>query len=233
MREPTTRRDQREIVVPRDMRPGKSAAKAAPRRASRGPATGSASSEFLATAVALGRWTGRVCTTRPGETLGSLAALAAVGYVTVNALGFQAGRHPAPILPQPAAQHARAEPAPVAKVPAASAQAPQESAEPTPKDKPEPKHAEKAPARDAIGDILRSAGDTTASVTPKAVDKVAQAQRALSKLGYGTIKADGVMGPATKAAIEKFERDRKIPVTGEASGRTLRELASKAGSAKG
>ncbi|GEP01368.1 peptidoglycan-binding domain-containing protein [Methylobacterium haplocladii] len=227
MREPTTRRDQREIVVPRDMRPGNSAAKAAPHRAARTVATGSAAGEFLATVAAIGRWTGRVCTTRPGETLGSVAALVAVGYVTVNALGFQAGRHPAPILPQPAAQ------APAAKAPSAPAQPAQASVEPAAKDKPEAKHAEKAPARDAIGDILRSAGDTTASVTPKPVDKVAQAQRALSKLGYGAIKADGMMGPATRAAIEKFERDRKLPVTGEASGRTLRELASKAGSAKG
>ncbi len=60
---------------------------------------------------------------------------------------------------------------------------------------------------------------------------VTRAQRALSKLGYGPIKADGAMGPATKAAIEKFERDRKLPVTGEAAGRTLKAL--EAGAAKG
>ncbi len=231
MREPTTRRDQREIVVPRDMRSGRATAKAAPRRAARPTATGSATGEFLATVVAFGRWTGRVCTTRPGETLGSIAALVAVGYVTVNALGFQAHRHPAPILPQPVGQHARAEATLAAKSPVAPAE--QIPAEPASRNKPEPKPAEKAPARDAIGEILRSAGETTASVTPKPVDKVAQAQRALSRLGYGAIKADGMMGPATKAAIEKFERDRRIPVTGEASGRTLRELASKAGAAKG
>lgn len=49
-------------------------------------------------------------------------------------------------------------------------------------------------------------------------------QRALTKLGYGPLKDDGLMGPGTKAAIEKFERDRKLPVKGEAAGPTLRAL---------
>ncbi|WP_425510592.1 peptidoglycan-binding domain-containing protein [Xanthomonas sontii] len=50
----------------------------------------------------------------------------------------------------------------------------------------------------------------------------------MSKLGY-PIKADGAMGPGTRAAIEKFERSAKLPVTGEVSGRTLRELVTRAG----
>lgn len=234
MREPSTRRDQHEIVVPNDMRPGRTTAKSGPRRSQRPPVAGSAGHEFLASILAFGRWIAHSLATRPGEALGSVAVLAAVGYVTVNALGFQDGRHPAPILPQPATHQAKAEPPSAAARPAPpSPIAGHASAEAAQKDKTEPKHAEKPPARDAIGDILRSPGDTTASVTPKAVDKVAQAQRALAKLGYGGIKPDGVMGPATKAAIEKFERDRKLPVTGEATGRTLRELASKAGAAKG
>ncbi|GEP10858.1 peptidoglycan-binding domain-containing protein [Methylobacterium gnaphalii] len=222
MREPSPQRDQREIIVPRDMRAGKAVAKAAPRRAARAQSSGSATAEFLATTAAFGRWIARTCITRPGEALGSMAALVAVGYVSVNALGRQSGPHPAPILPKAAIQQAKAAPAPPVTPPVAPVAA---AAEP---------HArEKAPVRDAIGDILRTPSDTTASVTPKTVDKVVQAQRALAKLGYGTIKADGVMGPATKAAIEKFERDRKLPVTGEASGRTLRELAAKASAAKG
>lgn len=230
MREPSTRRDQREIVVPRDMRPAKAVAKAATRRSPRAPSSGSASAEFFATAATFSRWLGRTCMSRPGEALGSIAALVAVGYVSVNALGRQSGPHPAPILPKAAIQQAKAAPAPAAPSQAASVAA---AAEPAAREKVEPRHAEKAPVRDPIADILRSPSDTTASVTPKAVDKVSQAQRALAKLGYGTIKADGVMGPATKTAIEKFERDRKLPVTGEASGRTLRELAAKASAAKG
>ncbi len=37
------------------------------------------------------------------------------------------------------------------------------------------------------------------------------------------------MGPDTRAAIEKFERSAKLPVTGEATGRTLRALMTRAG----
>ena len=55
-----------------------------------------------------------------------------------------------------------------------------------------------------------------------------RAQKALSKLGYA-VKPDGAMGPGTRAAIEKFERGAKLPVTGEATGRTLRELVARAG----
>jgi peptidoglycan hydrolase-like protein with peptidoglycan-binding domain len=33
------------------------------------------------------------------------------------------------------------------------------------------------------------------------------------------------MGPETQAAIERFERDRKLPVTGKLSDQMLRELA--------
>ena len=33
----------------------------------------------------------------------------------------------------------------------------------------------------------------------------------------------------TQAAIEKFERERKLPVTGQASDRVMRELSSMTG----
>jgi peptidoglycan hydrolase-like protein with peptidoglycan-binding domain len=41
------------------------------------------------------------------------------------------------------------------------------------------------------------------------------------------------MGASTRAAIEKFERDRKLPVKGEPSPRTFRELATRAGATRG
>ncbi|EHP90345.1 Peptidoglycan-binding domain 1 protein [Methylorubrum extorquens DSM 13060] len=127
--------------------------------------------------------------------------------------------------------------------------------------KPAPVREVPVPARDSIADMIRS-GETTASVTPRAERKpapkpaanepkaetkadagksegpkpdptVIRAQRALTKLGYGPLKDDGLMGPGTKAAIEKFERDRKMPVKGEVAGPTLRaltrEMTAKAG----
>ena len=54
-------------------------------------------------------------------------------------------------------------------------------------------------------------------------------QRALSDFGYGQIKPTGQYDPETRTAIEKFERDRKLPVTGQISDRFVRELAAMTG----
>ena len=54
-------------------------------------------------------------------------------------------------------------------------------------------------------------------------------QRALADFGYGQIKPTGVYDADTRAAIEKFERDRKLPVTGQISDRCVRELAAMTG----
>ena len=59
--------------------------------------------------------------------------------------------------------------------------------------------------------------------------RVMAIQRALSDFGYGQIKPSGQFDPATKAAIEKFERDRKLPVTGQISDRLVRDLAATTG----
>ncbi len=56
-------------------------------------------------------------------------------------------------------------------------------------------------------------------------------QRALNKLGYGPLKADGVFGAGSKTALEHFEKDRKLQVKGEPQGKVLRELASASGMA--
>jgi len=54
--------------------------------------------------------------------------------------------------------------------------------------------------------------------------KVAAVQRALTEYGYGQLKATGTIGADTQAAIMKFERDRKLPVTGQVSERLVHEL---------
>jgi cytoskeletal protein RodZ len=87
-------------------------------------------------------------------------------------------------------------------------------------------------ARDPIADVLRggpSAGGTTEIVRQEPTRQVLAAQRALNKLSYGPIKPDGLFGPGTRQAIERFEKDRKLPVTGEVTGRTARELAAASG----
>lgn len=239
MREPQARRDQREIVVP--------ARSAEPRpRARRQPA--SRASGRLTTLTATAGTIGRAFLRHPGEILGVGVVLGAVSLICLNALGYQAGRHPAPIFPKVAASR----PAATADKPKAVRPAVEATAMDAPKAqsaKPEPAKAEaikaetakaEAPSRtprDGIGEIIK-AGDakgaeTTASVASPGSPTIAQAQRALVKLGYGPLKADGLMGAGTRAAIEKFERDRKLPVKGEPSAQTLRELAARAGVTRG
>jgi hypothetical protein len=56
--------------------------------------------------------------------------------------------------------------------------------------------------------------------------RVAAVQRALTEYGYGQLKPTGAVGTDTQAAIAKFERERKLPVTGQVSDRLVRELAA-------
>ena len=239
-------RDHREITVAgeaRSARPAKAARRPAPpRTVAAHPSEG----RVMIGAVASGMV--RICRRNPGTLFGGVVALGAVLVVSMNALGYQTGRHPAPILPkiairqdvlrqdvmrQDGLRRDAVRKDPVSKsAPDMAA----EAARPADPSGPQAKSAESAKTanRDAIADLIRS-DETTASVTPKAAvpaakpqASVMQAQKALSKLGYGPLKADGLMGATTRAAIEKFERDRKLPVKGEPAGRTLRELAARA-----
>lgn len=70
---------------------------------------------------------------------------------------------------------------------------------------------------DPVGDLILSSY------------RVAWVQRALSENGSGQLKATGMLGPETQAAIARFERERKLPVTGQLSDRLVRELATATG----
>ncbi|MFG3594871.1 peptidoglycan-binding domain-containing protein [Bradyrhizobium sp. RDI18] len=59
--------------------------------------------------------------------------------------------------------------------------------------------------------------------------RVAAVQRALTQYGYGQLKPTGAVGADTQAAISKFERDRKLPVTGQMSDRLVKELTTMIG----
>jgi peptidoglycan hydrolase-like protein with peptidoglycan-binding domain len=63
----------------------------------------------------------------------------------------------------------------------------------------------------------------------QAARRVAAVQRALTEYGYGQLKATGTIGADTQAAIQKFERERKMPVTGQVSDRLVRELGTMIG----
>jgi peptidoglycan hydrolase-like protein with peptidoglycan-binding domain len=59
--------------------------------------------------------------------------------------------------------------------------------------------------------------------------RVLAIQRALAEFGYGQIRPTGVYDQDTRAAIEKFQRDRRLPVDGQISDRFVRELAAMTG----
>jgi Putative peptidoglycan binding domain len=53
---------------------------------------------------------------------------------------------------------------------------------------------------------------------------VADVQGALQRLGYYQGAIDGVLGPATQEAIERYQRDHGLPVTGGIDARTLASM---------
>jgi len=59
--------------------------------------------------------------------------------------------------------------------------------------------------------------------------RVAAVQRALTEYGYGQLKPTGNVGSDTSAAIQRFERERKLPVTGRMSDRLVQELSTATG----
>lgn len=86
----------------------------------------------------------------------------------------------------------------------------------------------KAPGRAAPPASIAH-NDTIGDMIVTSSRRVLAVQRALSDFGYGPVKPTGLFGPDTRAAIEKFEHDRRLPVTGQISDRLLRELAAVTG----
>lgn len=91
----------------------------------------------------------------------------------------------------------------------------------------------------AISNYVAKPVAAAAAPSPPATDPIAKLiapskrivsiQRALADFGYGQIKATGVHDPETRSAIEKFERDHRLPVTGQISDRFVRDLAAMTG----
>ena len=157
----------------------------------------------------------------PRETLAILAGIASIMTIFINALFMQQGPHPAPIFASSSRSTG------VAALPPQSPQAPPlrqmgtvpiRPAEFEPAIKqPFQSAAKAAPApvrTDPIADLI--------TAPPK---RLVAVQRVLSEYGYGQIKANGEFGPETEQAIAKFERDHKMPVTGQMSDRLVKALA--------
>lgn len=173
----------------------------------------------------------------PKDLVAGLVAFAAVSAIISNAVFMQAGRHPSPMfgstvvmpllaqpvvnpLPRPRPLDAAARPTALdsrlfesrpaetkPRVDAAPAKAATVAVQ-----KP-PANAPAATRSDPVGDLITN------------TRRVSSVQRALTEYGYGQLKTTGNVGPETQAAIQKFERERKMPVTGQMSDRLARELA--------
>ncbi len=78
--------------------------------------------------------------------------------------------------------------------------------------------------KDQILGLLKSSTDRL-----ERPETVVAIQRALTKLGYGPLRDDGNFGAGTRAALDRFERDRKLPARGDNPARVLRELAQTSG----
>lgn len=183
----------------------------------------------------------RIVKSHPGATMGAVAGTVLVLGILVNALILQKQRHPAPLF--------ASRPAVAAHVPAAAQQQAEAPAlvvdavpKPTPRpsnltppsiDRPAPsqraalREAAEAPrSSDAIASLLRA--NTAAQTGAEASKTVFSAQRALVKLGF-VLKPDGVMGGTTRQAIERFERDRGMPVRGDLTPKIIKMLAAESG----
>ena len=90
-------------------------------------------------------------------------------------------------------------------------------------------------ASDALLRAIRSAPAKQAAAGQRSNDPIAALiarkprvlaiQRALSDFAYGPVALTGEYDPATRAAIERFERARGLPVDGQISDRLVRELS--------
>jgi hypothetical protein len=150
----------------------------------------------------------------PKDTVAGGLAFAAISAILINALWLQAGRHPSPMFRAAA----------TAKPAESRSSAELKGADPLTNLVKTTGAAASAPSS-----ILRPpAAIPVASRSDMLVNqgshRVAAVQRTLTEYGYGQLKPTGAIGSDTQAAIQKFERDRKLPVTGQISDRLVHEL---------
>jgi hypothetical protein len=148
---------------------------------------------------------------RPIDSFAIFAAAAASLTIVINGLFLQSGPHPAPV----SISTAPSLPAPDVGGPKSSVLA-THSVEVT----------RTAPAvagrrNDPIAQLIGQ--------TSQQSSHIQAVQRALSEYGYGQIKQTGVVDPPTSQAIEQFEREHNLPVTGKISDGLLSDLAAMIG----
>lgn len=181
----------------------------------------------------------------PKDVLAGLLAAAAICAILANALFLQAGRHPSPMfgsvvtlpapqaaavspLPRPRPVELATDPPAVGPVEARGVDSKGDSKNPDPMGNLVAKSAN-APAAAPSSAARPPAPVPPATAQSAGARRVAAVQRALTQYGYGQLKPTGAVGADTQTAIAKFERDRKLPVTGQMSDRLVKELSAMIG----
>lgn len=179
-------------------------------------------------------------TKKPMRILALVVIAGVLVGIGLNATMLQTARHPAPLFAsaplaqKPAVAQAAPIPAPrpaeLASVapPALLRTAPAQPAARPATPVREATEATATKKNDPIAALLRGAEPAPAATSQPGDAKVAAAQRALQKVGF-VVKPNGVFGASTRQALEKFEGDHGLPVTGKLAGRTLKELAAQSG----
>ena len=187
----------------------------------------------------------RILLHSPKDMVAGLLAAAAICAILANALFLQAGRHPSPMFgsvvtlpaPQAAVASPMPRPRPVELISEPPETRPAEVRGADPKN-PDPKNPDPlanlvvrstgAPTA-APANVARPPAPIPATTQSVGARRVAAVQRALTQYGYGQLKPTGAVGSDTQAAITKFERDRKLTVTGQMSDRLVKELSAMIG----
>jgi hypothetical protein len=153
-----------------------------------------------------------VASRNPREAVALFVSAGAISIIFINALFMQKGPHPAPIfapksvMTRPVAVHGTVLNPPAPALAAVPAPAPRPEAAPR-----------RAARNDPIAQLLAPS------------NRVLAVQRALTDYGYGQIRPTGVIGPDTEEAIKKFERSKKMPVTGTLSDALIKALGEMSG----
>jgi hypothetical protein len=157
---------------------------------------------------------------RPVDTAAIIGAAAASLIIVVNAIYLQSDPHPAPFVANPAAVPQASENR-VAAAPVAVPK-PSEPVVARPAVAQAPVQPVSARRHDPIADLI-----ATPAGTPS--PRLAAVQRVLAAFGYGQIRPSGLLDEPTSTAIEKFEKERKLPMTGRLSDRLISELSAMTG----
>jgi hypothetical protein len=182
-------------------------------------------------------WIIRILLHSPVDMVAGAVAFAAVVAIVANAIFIQAGRHPSPMFSGTSVSLAPANLLPRPRPVEADGKVLDAK---LPDTKPVDAKPAEVPVR-VVGPspAVPASGARPSTATPSHPDpvgdmistsrRVAAVQRALTEYGFGQLKATGTVGSDTQAAIQKFERERKLPVTGQMSDRLVRELATMTG----